>query len=375
MRDYIAYRYKEGKMFDEEEIMRDLSTELRQRILRHNSRDIFVRVPLFAVSAPDDFVSRMATHIQPLVFFQSSLVFHKGVTADNVYFIHTGTIQLFLPARAAGGDDEEKESKDPDEVHREEVVLCSISEGCYFGECSVLLEQQKKRSTSARAVELTNAYSIEGSELLDCLNDHPSVKRRMMTAAAQRLMRVKFKQGSVPLLPPSFEVDQEDAFAADFRRERERFHDTHISTEKAVAVDDQTASTPLRAAKRARASLALGQRALILEEAIAEDDAAGISINDVDIDEAGRKSFMATTPRDMPSPRMPSPKKHGARKGKGAGGRRNSAGGLDTFLHRFRGEKKPWQDSGESSDDEGKKVELTPKGALTPTHERREKGV
>ena len=46
IRSYYRETYKDGKVFDEDEIMQDMSKELRENIMKENCRDILKRVPL-----------------------------------------------------------------------------------------------------------------------------------------------------------------------------------------------------------------------------------------------------------------------------------------------------------------------------------------
>ena len=69
-------------MFDEEEIMKDLSPLLRQRILEFNSKEMLTQVPLLK-SSPQAFTSAVAARIAPHVSFENDIVFEEGHSADG----------------------------------------------------------------------------------------------------------------------------------------------------------------------------------------------------------------------------------------------------------------------------------------------------
>ena len=212
VRDYYQLRFAGGKMFDEEEIMKDLSPLLRQRILEWNAKEMLTTVPLLK-DAPPSFTSTVAARIAPHVSFENDTVFSEGHTADAMYFIYSGKIKIQV------GQFRMSETGDGNMTEVPETLV-TIGPGCYFGEVPLLVSHQPKRSGTAIAAEVCNLYVLEAEDLKDLMHDFPSIANYMTKVAATRLSRsinFKVKDGAPPLdmlrAPPvlaDMTIDEED---------------------------------------------------------------------------------------------------------------------------------------------------------------------
>ena len=71
VRDYFHIQYSEGKIFDESGILAELAPSLRQEILRFNTKELYLKVPVFA-SSPFSFTAKLASVIRPEVSERTS---------------------------------------------------------------------------------------------------------------------------------------------------------------------------------------------------------------------------------------------------------------------------------------------------------------
>ncbi|KAF7662792.1 hypothetical protein LDENG_00226910 [Lucifuga dentata] len=108
--DYYEQRFQ-GKMFDEDSILGELSDPLKEEIVSYNCRGLVANMPLFANTDPH-FVTVILTKLHFEVFQPGDLIIREGMLGRKMYFIQHGTVTV-LPRGS-------KEVK--------------LSDGAYFGE-------------------------------------------------------------------------------------------------------------------------------------------------------------------------------------------------------------------------------------------------
>uniref|UniRef100_A0A1I8GLZ6 Cyclic nucleotide-binding domain-containing protein n=1 Tax=Macrostomum lignano TaxID=282301 RepID=A0A1I8GLZ6_9PLAT len=141
--NYYEHRYQ-GKMFDENDILGELSECLRE-----------------------DFVSEVVTKLRYEVFQPGDLIIKEGTIGAKMYFIQEGIVDI---------------------ITKEGEVATSLSDGSYFGEICLLTNA--KRVASVRAETYCNVYSLERDNFLSVLDNHPLMRRTMESVAAERLSKI-----------------------------------------------------------------------------------------------------------------------------------------------------------------------------------------
>ncbi|CAF5158541.1 unnamed protein product, partial [Rotaria sp. Silwood1] len=83
--DYYEHRYQ-GKIFDEDNILKELSERLRLDVVNYNCRSLVSSVPFFSNADPN-FVSDVVTKLRFEVFQPGDQIIYEGTIGDKMYFI------------------------------------------------------------------------------------------------------------------------------------------------------------------------------------------------------------------------------------------------------------------------------------------------
>ncbi|MBN3295409.1 HCN4 protein, partial [Amia calva] len=162
--DYYEHRYQ-GKMFDEESILGELSEPLREEIINFNCRKLVASMPLFANADPN-FVTSMLTKLRFEVFQPGDYIIREGTIGKKMYFIQHGVVSVLTKGN--------KETK--------------LSDGSYFGEICLLT--RGRRTASVRADTYCRLYSLSVDNFNEVLEEYPMMRRAFETVALDRLDRI-----------------------------------------------------------------------------------------------------------------------------------------------------------------------------------------
>ncbi len=219
VREYYALRYTEGKIFNEEAIMKDLSPALQKEIKIYTSRELFLKVPFFRESG-SGFISSLAVCLVQMVAFENDILIEEGTTGDNMFFVSKGEVEIFVEdvldveaAKAGSSFRERVETKlalspskstvstsfqgslptntgenDVANRRRGSTVIASVTEGCFFGEVALLLPV--RRTASARSTTVSILYVLTKENLVNSLSDFPEIADRLQLIAESRVQRV-----------------------------------------------------------------------------------------------------------------------------------------------------------------------------------------
>ncbi|RWS13241.1 potassium/sodium hyperpolarization-activated cyclic nucleotide-gated channel 4-like protein [Dinothrombium tinctorium] len=169
--DYFEHRYQ-GKFFDEDMILDELSERLREDVINYNCRSLVASVPFFANADPD-FVNAVVTKLKYEVFQPGDVIIKEGTIGTKMYFIQEGIVDIVM----SNGD-----------------IPTSLSDGSYFGEICLLTNA--RRVASVRAVTYCNLFSLCRDHFNTVLDQYPVMRRTMESIAAERLNKI----GKNPLL-------------------------------------------------------------------------------------------------------------------------------------------------------------------------------
>ncbi|KAM4540093.1 potassium/sodium hyperpolarization-activated cyclic nucleotide-gated channel 2 isoform 1-T3 [Odontesthes bonariensis] len=170
--DYYEQRFQ-GKMFDEDSILGELSDPLREEIVSYNCRGLVANMPLFANTDPH-FVTVILTKLRFEVFQPADFVIREGTLGRKMYFIQHGTVTI-IPRGCR------------------EIQL---SDGAYFGEICLLT--QGRRTATVRAETYCRLYSLSVDDFNDVLEEHPLMRRAFESVAVDRLHRVSRRPSYQP---------------------------------------------------------------------------------------------------------------------------------------------------------------------------------
>ncbi|XP_065202257.1 potassium/sodium hyperpolarization-activated cyclic nucleotide-gated channel 3 isoform X2 [Planococcus citri] len=179
--EYFEHRYQ-GKFFDEEAILGELSEKLREDVINYNCRSLVASVPFFA-NADSNFVSDVVTKLKYEVFQPGDIIIKEGTIGNKMYFIQEGIVDIVM----ANGD-----------------VATSLSDGSYFGEICLLTNA--RRVASVRAETYCNLFSLSVEHFNTVLDQYPLMRRTMESVAAERLNKI----GINPNIVTHHEEEEED---------------------------------------------------------------------------------------------------------------------------------------------------------------------
>ncbi|XP_077319918.1 potassium/sodium hyperpolarization-activated cyclic nucleotide-gated channel 3 [Lithobates pipiens] len=162
--EYYEHRYQ-GKMFDEENILGELSEPLKEEIVNFNCRNLVANMPLFANADPN-FVTAMLTKLRFEVFQPADYIIREGTVGKKMYFIQHGVVSILTRGS--------KETK--------------LSDGSYFGEICLLT--RGRRTASVRADTYCRLYSLSVDNFNEVLEEYPMMRRAFETVAMDRLDRI-----------------------------------------------------------------------------------------------------------------------------------------------------------------------------------------
>ncbi|XP_007550014.1 potassium/sodium hyperpolarization-activated cyclic nucleotide-gated channel 2 [Poecilia formosa] len=162
--EYYEHRFQ-GKMFDEENILGELSEPLKEDIVSFNCRSLVANMPLFANADPN-FVTAVLTKLRFEVFQPADFIIREGTVGRKMYFIQHGRVSVLTRGN--------KETK--------------LSDGSYFGEICLLT--RGRRTASVRADTYCRLYSLSVDSFNEVLEEHPMMRRAFETVAVDRLDRI-----------------------------------------------------------------------------------------------------------------------------------------------------------------------------------------
>ncbi|KAJ3597518.1 hypothetical protein NHX12_001041, partial [Muraenolepis orangiensis] len=162
--EYYEHRFQ-GKMFDEESILGELSEPLKEEIVSFNCRSLVANMPLFANADPN-FVTAVLTKLRFEVFQPVDFIIREGTVGRKMYFIQHGCVSVLTRGN--------RETK--------------LSDGSYFGEICLLT--RGRRTASVRADTYCRLYSLSVDSFNEVLEEHPMMRRAFETVAVDRLDRI-----------------------------------------------------------------------------------------------------------------------------------------------------------------------------------------
>ncbi|KAI1301799.1 Potassium/sodium hyperpolarization-activated cyclic nucleotide-gated channel 2 [Halotydeus destructor] len=165
IQDYFEHRYQ-GKFFDEDNILDELSEKLREDVINYNCRSLVASVPFFAKADPD-FVNAVVTKLKYEVYQPGDVIIKEGTIGTKMYFIQEGIVDIIM------GNGE---------------IATSLSDGSYFGEICLLTNA--RRVASVKAVTYCNLFSLSVEHFNSVLDQYPLMRRTMESIAAERLNKI-----------------------------------------------------------------------------------------------------------------------------------------------------------------------------------------
>ncbi|RNA33572.1 potassium sodium hyperpolarization-activated cyclic nucleotide-gated channel 2 isoform X2 [Brachionus plicatilis] len=181
--DYYEHRYQ-GKMFDEDEILNEISEKLKFDIINHNCRSLISSAPLFA-QADQNFISDLLTKLNFEVYQPGDMICREGTIGTKMYFIQEGKINV---------------------LKTNNEIITTLGDGSFFGEICLLTRET--RVASCQAVTYCNLYSLSVDHFYNVLDQYPIMRQTMESVATERLSKLG-KNPSIIGSKQDLKIDQE----------------------------------------------------------------------------------------------------------------------------------------------------------------------
>ena len=124
-------------------------------------------ITLFSKLSPAE-LAMVAVRLKPHFFEAGEVIFHQGELGDAMFIIRSGRVKIYSQGE---GD--------------QELTLNVYGEGDFFGEFSLI--DGEPRSTSAAAMEPTEALVLQQRDLITILTEHPEISVSLMRGLVARL--------------------------------------------------------------------------------------------------------------------------------------------------------------------------------------------
>jgi len=164
--DYYENRFQ-GKMFDEQGILDELSESLREEIVNFNCRHLVDSVPFFKDASPD-FVTAVVQKLKYEVFQPEDVIVKEGTMGKKMYFIQHGLVDVHSSSR-------------PERLKQ-------LSDGSFFGE--ICLIATDRRVASVIATTYCSTYSLHAEDMKEIFDEYPLMRDALQRVAALRLKRL-----------------------------------------------------------------------------------------------------------------------------------------------------------------------------------------
>ena len=167
IRKYFKYYITRKSLFDEKQILDDLSSYLRRELTKFLVQDTVRAVHLFNGIDDPVFLSSICTTLRPLSAAAEDIIFQEGAPAGEMFFLVSGAVEII------GGDDG--------------FVFETRGSGQSFGELDSLDPSVKeKRAVSARAVTPCEMFTLSKKDLKRVLDDNPEFSRAIARVAREK---------------------------------------------------------------------------------------------------------------------------------------------------------------------------------------------
>ena len=154
--EYFEHRFH-GKMFDEDALLDQLNTPLRNAVLSCTSRELIKAVPFFNFSEPN-FLALITQRLHYEYFQPGDVIARQGTIGDRLYFIQDGVVEVY-------GEGE----------HANYEAITCLSDGSYFGERCLV--GRAKRTASVRAQTFVSTYSLHFADFQLAAAQYPRIHK------------------------------------------------------------------------------------------------------------------------------------------------------------------------------------------------------
>ncbi|KAI8803418.1 hypothetical protein BJ742DRAFT_499151 [Cladochytrium replicatum] len=169
IRHYFDVKYR-GKYFQEEAILDEFNSSLRQEITMHNLKHIVEQVPFLRRKENDghdeEYLGRLTTALKPCFFVRGDTVTRQGEVGTAMYFIVAGSLEVCVNGKRIG----------------------LLRDGNFFGEIGLIVPLP--RQATVVALSSSRLYRLDREEFLPILEDFDDVRVRVSEIYTERMSKI-----------------------------------------------------------------------------------------------------------------------------------------------------------------------------------------
>ncbi|GFR07641.1 cyclic nucleotide-gated cation channel subunit A [Trichonephila clavata] len=169
---WFDYLWINRQSLDEDDVTSVLPDKLKAEIAIHVHMDTLKRVKVFQDCEPGLLV-QLVLKLKLQVFSPGDYICRKGDVGKEMYIVKRGQLHVV-------GDDGKK-------------VLATLSEGCVFGELSILnisgVKTGNRRTANVRSVGFSDLFCLSKEDLWNVLAEYPEAQKMLIERGKQILIK------------------------------------------------------------------------------------------------------------------------------------------------------------------------------------------
>lgn len=162
--NYFQYFYTKSSVFDEKQILEDLSNYLRVELSMFLTSDILSNIDIFRGLSDPSFFSMIVTMLRPLSAAIGDIIYFTDELASELYIILKGGVEM---------------------ISGNGYVISRLLTGDHFGELDVNKRVDRRKYT-ARASEESDLFSLSKIDLIKVCECFPQVNKQIIESIAKR---------------------------------------------------------------------------------------------------------------------------------------------------------------------------------------------
>ena len=160
IRRHFRYYISRKTLFDEEQILADLSHYLRAELSFFLTSDVIRQVHLFKDIQDTSFLTEIVTMLKPMSAVPAQILMEQGDIALEMYLILRGSV----------------------DVYSDTVPKVTMSDGSHFGVCGINEGEIERRKHTAIALTHCDLFALTKKDLCRAAATFPEVRKKMERA-------------------------------------------------------------------------------------------------------------------------------------------------------------------------------------------------
>lgn len=166
IRRFFRYYIGRKMIFDESQILNDLTHGLKVELSMYLTRDVLRNIHIFKDIENPSFMSAIVTMLKPFSAAPGDYIIREGDLALEMYLIVRGTVEVL----AQNG-----------------VVYSRLSQGSHFGEITYVdSDIEERRAASVRALTYCDLFSFSKNDVAEVSRNFPEVAQKLYEITERR---------------------------------------------------------------------------------------------------------------------------------------------------------------------------------------------